>query len=182
MAPDAETGRDGPGKESGGFCCQAPPDPALRCEPQGLWMRLHHRITRRGEPRHSCRWQLYVWPDNGGYHAERKPILYAPVDPVSPPPETASRLDAGSGGGAGHCPRVRRFITMTVYRHSRIAPAIRNIGILAAFANAASPRGRAARRTAPLRRSGNPGCSSSAPLAMRPKTLGIAEVPPPSFA
>ena len=71
-------------------------------------MRLHHRITQRGEPLHSCRLQLQVWPDNGGYHAEQKLTLYTFVDPVSPPPKPADLALSGFGGGAGYCPRVRK--------------------------------------------------------------------------
>jgi hypothetical protein len=71
------------------------------------------------------------WPDNGGYHAERKLTLYALVDPVSPPPETTlpSGLKWLLVEAPGTAPGSDGFITMAVYRHSRIAPAPTNIGI-----------------------------------------------------
>ena len=73
-------------------------------------MKLSHRITQRDVLPHSCRLQLLRWPDNGGYHAERKLSLYALVDPVSPPPKPIFHLAGqhmGFGGGAGYRPRVR---------------------------------------------------------------------------
>src|SRR5215204_7219205 len=39
------TSGDGPrGCRSGGFCCQVPPDPALRCYPEGLVLRSSGRL------------------------------------------------------------------------------------------------------------------------------------------
>ena len=45
--------------------------------------------------------------------------LYALVDPVSPPSSAAGAISAaaGFGGGAGHCPRVRK-----VYCEVRLSP------------------------------------------------------------
>ncbi len=75
------------------------------------------RLKQRGEPLRSCHLQLSNWPDNGGYHAERKHALYTFVDPISPPSQIAwligidkphvKQQEATHGGGAGYRPRVR---------------------------------------------------------------------------
>ena len=45
-------------------------------------------------------------------------VLYAFVDPISPPSDAASRIAAACGGGAGYRPRVRSAYYDRVYHHS----------------------------------------------------------------
>jgi len=79
-------------------------------------------LRRRDVLPHSCHLQLLRWPDNGGYHAERKHSLYALVDPVSPPSKTivigSVRLLLVEAPGTA--PGSDRFITQAIYRHSRL--------------------------------------------------------------
>jgi len=50
-------------KQSAGFCCQVPADPALPCYRQGLRSKASRRITQREEHlQHSCHLQLLVGP------------------------------------------------------------------------------------------------------------------------
>ena len=45
--------------ESGGFCCQVPPNPACRSlTRQGFKIGIPNCVTQPGQPEHSCRWQL----------------------------------------------------------------------------------------------------------------------------
>src|SRR3954447_8213710 len=103
----------GPGaaEGSGGFCCQVPPNPACRSlTRQGFKIGLPNCVTQPGQPEHSCRLQLWIWPDNGG----TMPSKSTPFTPSSIlfRPRRCSRLqtkfvDRCMGGGAGYCPRVR---------------------------------------------------------------------------
>src|SRR6202011_1862397 len=120
-------------------CPRTPPDAA---KTPGLQIGLSNRVTRPEQPEHSCRLQLLPWPDNGGTMPSKSSpftpssILFRPriqrtetrcritdkpfcsltsdVRPLVEAPGTAP-------GSAG-------FITMAVYRHSRIAPTEANIG------------------------------------------------------
>jgi len=44
-------------------CLRTPPEAA---KTSGLQFGIPNRITRPGQPEHSCRWQLWMRPDNGG--------------------------------------------------------------------------------------------------------------------
>src|SRR5262244_278200 len=44
-------------------CLRTPPDAAKR---QGLKIGLSSCVTQPEQPEQSCRWQLLLWPDNGG--------------------------------------------------------------------------------------------------------------------
>src|SRR5215475_5829238 len=67
------------------------------------------------------------------YHAEQKHALYALVDPISPPPKPvpaenwSTVWDRAWVEAPGTAPGSDGFITTAIYRHSRIAPAQRNI-------------------------------------------------------
>ena len=55
--------------------------------PLGLQTWFFKPLTRPEQPEHSCRLQLVLWPDVGGYHTEQKFALYTLVDPSSAPPK-----------------------------------------------------------------------------------------------
>jgi len=117
-----KSGNDAEGNESGGFCCQVPPNPACRSlSRQDFKYRYCKPLTRPALPEHSCRWQLWIGPSRR-YHTGQKHVLYALVDPVSAPPVQPSgppsrsgpvpprwdlRRKSCTGGAAGYCPRVR---------------------------------------------------------------------------
>ena len=108
-----------PGAEGGGFCCQVPPNPACRSlTRQDFKFGLSSRITRPEQPEHSCRWQLWIWPDNGGTMPGKSTsftpssILFRPRDRGS-----ACADPREFGGAAGYCPRVRK-----VYYDARLSP------------------------------------------------------------
>jgi len=44
-------------------CLRTPPEAA---KTSGLQFGIPNRVTRPGQPEHSCRWQLWMRPDNGG--------------------------------------------------------------------------------------------------------------------
>src|SRR3569833_2592962 len=86
-------------------------------------------VTQPEQPEHSCRWQLWNWPDNGGTMPSKsllftpssilfRPRRYRPVVGIQAALVEAPGTATGSDG----------FITTDVYRHRRVAPAPRNIG------------------------------------------------------
>ena len=111
--------------ESGGFCCQVPPDPALKCYLQGL--NFGTITALRGNSHRSIVVisNYKFRPDDGGTMPGKRPSFTLPVEPISPPPEPATAAPwiapsvTGFGGGAGYRPRVRRAYFDAVYRHSR---------------------------------------------------------------
>ena len=61
----------------GAFCCQVHPRPRLpELNPTGLNFDHSNCITQPLQPEQCCHLQLLQWPDNGGYHTERKYHLY----------------------------------------------------------------------------------------------------------
>ena len=111
--PSQDPARDPPGtssgNESGGFCCQVPPNPACRSlTRQDFKCGLSNCVTQPEQPEQSCRWQLLQEPDNGGT-IPGKDTPFTPSSilfrPRRSPPGVA--VETGFGGGAGYCPRVR---------------------------------------------------------------------------
>ena len=76
--------------ESGGFCCQVPPNPACRSlTRQDFKIGIPNRVTRPGQPEHSCRLQLWIGPITvEPCRAKARPLrprrsCFAPVSGIS---------------------------------------------------------------------------------------------------
>jgi hypothetical protein len=67
-------------------CLRTPPQPA---KAKGFDFGLSRCIKQRERPEHSCHWQLLNGPLRR-YHHGQKLILYALVDPISPPAQAAA--------------------------------------------------------------------------------------------
>jgi hypothetical protein len=109
--------------ESGGFCCQVPPDPALKCYLQGLDFgtitalrgNSHRSIVVISNYKFG---PMTAEPCRAKDHPLHSPSnLFRPLQNPPLPRDRAFRT--GLGGGAGYRPRVRRAYFDAVYRHSR---------------------------------------------------------------
>jgi hypothetical protein len=125
-------------------CLRTPPDAA---KTSGLQDRSFKPLTRPEQPEHSCRWQLLLWPDNGGTIPSKSPpftpssILFRPrnggrttEDREQKEPDRSHlssvfcRLSSEMVEAPGTAPGSDGFIATAIYRHSRLAPALPNIG------------------------------------------------------
>src|SRR5580698_7127006 len=75
--------------------------------PPGLQVGLSDCVTQPEQPEHSCHWQLWNWPDNGG----TMPSKSTPFTPSS------ILFRPRNGGVAGYRPRVRK-----VYYNGHLSP------------------------------------------------------------
>src|SRR5262249_26916178 len=106
--------------ESGGFCCQVPPDPALKCYLQGLHFGATTALRGKSHRSIVVVSTYKVGSDDGGPMPGKRSSFTLPVDPISPPPKLATAAPSfapsvtGFGGGAGYRPRVRRAYFDTV--------------------------------------------------------------------
>ena len=105
--------------------------------PLGLQDGFSDCVTQPEQPEQSCRWQLLQWPDNGGTMPSKSSsftpssILFRPRRSPLPLslPACGERVRVGTWVEApGTAPGSERFITTSVYRHSRVTPAGLNIG------------------------------------------------------
>src|ERR1700730_18030752 len=87
--PNAEYHTRKPIGESGGFCCQVPPDPALKCYLQGL--DLGTITALRGNSHRSIVVisNYKFRPDDGGTMPGKRSSFTLPVEPISHPPKPA---------------------------------------------------------------------------------------------
>jgi len=110
-------------KKWGGFCCQAPPRaPPQLARAEDLGLENTSCITQRGAfPEQSCRWQLLQWASVGA-QAGKVFAFTRPSILCRPQTVRATIPGDGSGGAAGHCPRVRSAYYARVYRHSLCLP------------------------------------------------------------
>ena len=139
--------RQGKKRESGGFCCQAPPSPALKCYPQGLEPSTftalrgygHRSIVVVGNYKVDPMTVVSCRAKNQPLHPRRS--YFAPA---------ATRWEQRAGVEApGTAPGSERLITLAVYRHSRDGSLRRdgiNIDARARFARAGSTPFHALRR------------------------------------
>src|SRR5438874_4991985 len=103
-----------------GLLLPGAPGPRLNAaKTPGLQIGLSNRVTRPEQPEHSCRWQLLLWPDNGG----TMPSESAPFTPSSilfrPHRNPPGRAWVEAPGTA---PGSEGFIATAIYRRSRLAP------------------------------------------------------------
>src|SRR6202171_5263150 len=109
--PNAEYHTRNSISESGGFCCQVPPDPALKCYLQGLSFGIIPAYRVKSNRSIVVISNYKFRPDDGGTMPGKRPSFTLPVEPISPPPKPAAAAPwiapsaAGLGGGAGDRPR-----------------------------------------------------------------------------
>src|SRR5271156_5071053 len=76
--------------ESGGFCCQVPPDPALKCYLQGLDFGTITALRGKSDRSIVVISNYKVRPDDGGTMPGKRSSFTLPVEPISPPPKPES--------------------------------------------------------------------------------------------
>jgi len=111
-------------EESGGFCCQVPPNPACRSLTRQDFKVVFQTALRSLSNRSIvvvCNYCMARYRRN---HTEKKRVLYALVDPVSPPPKPSGMIRKSGFRKAlveapGTAPGSEWFIATVIYFHSR---------------------------------------------------------------